>query len=73
MHKYNKIEITNLNFGDLLFIKNFNKKGLDLDASGPVVFLEYVNNEKSSIYVYVPVTKRIKRVSITNVAPVRVV
>lgn len=69
MNKREKIGQTNLEFGDIVLIKNYKSSALDLRTQGPAIFLEYNNNEKMSAMVYNTNTKRTHRCSVTNLAP----
>ena len=60
-----------LNLGDLVLIKNFQKGVLGLSAKGPGIFLEYIDSRKMGAIVNCE-SRRVVRVKITHLAGVKI-
>ena len=66
------IAITSLELGDLLYIKNYRSGPLDMKATGPCIFLEYLHRQKLSALVFNMSTKRLHRVKTAHISPINV-
>ena len=73
MEQKNPIKgLSNLNLGDLVLIKNFQKGVLGLSAKGPGIFLEYIDSRKMGAIIYNCESRRVVRVKITHLAPIKI-
>ena len=65
-------KLNDLQEGDLVLLKNHYKGKMDLSANGPALFLEFINEDRTSALVYNLYTKRVTKCKISHMAPVRV-
>ena len=62
--------MNDLQLGDLILVKNYRNGALDLKATGPCIFLEFQQTNKTSGIIYNTATKRIHRVKTAHMAPI---
>ena len=65
-------KLNDLQEGDLILLKNHYSGKMDLNATGPALFLEFTNKDKTSALVYNLYTKRVTKAKISHMAPVKV-
>ena len=66
------VKLNDLQVGDLVLIKNYERTKMDLHATGPALFLEFVDQHRTSAIVYNLNTRRTTRVKISHLSPVRI-
>ena len=72
MERREPINSSNLELGNIVLIKNYKNNKLETRATGPCVFIEYNNNDRSSALVYNTSTKRMHRAKIYHLSPVAI-
>ena len=71
MGRRDQISNNDLQFGDVVLIKNFGINPLRLAAIGPCIFMEYLNDHKKFALVYHTKSKRIRRINIKHISPIK--